>query len=206
MAVLHMQLRNVHGRRYEIHSISHHSFHIKLMVLPTSTIKPTTIAVSSVPFATPSPNPVASRVSNDMSSHKCSGCGNSIDECHEVKYRYYCLHAVIDYFDEVGMNFVTQHGIYAAFMRAYTSARKKDMLESFSYYERNVDCEIPECMERASLEDAQQIHKSNQLFQFLMSRRVHDVESFFEDLKAGRVTTPFYPEFETESEEKEEKE
>ena len=104
------------------------------------------------------------------------------------------------------MNFVTQHGVYIAFMRAYTSARKKDVLESFSFYELNIDCEIPVCMERASLEDAQQIHKSNRLFQFLMSRRVHDVEAYFEDLKAGRVTAAFYPEFETKSEANGEKE
>ena len=128
---------------------------------------------------------------NDKPNHICTDCGCGADDCHEVKYRNYCLHSVLDYFDEVGMGYVTQHGIYSAFLRAYTVALKKDMLESTKYYELNVDCELPDCMERGSLEDAQQIHRCNRLWQSLMTKRVHDVGSYIEDLKAGRITAPF---------------
>lgn len=126
-------------------------------------------------------------VTETPSNQICDGCGHEHDKCHEIKYRNFCLHSVLDYFEEVGMNYITQHGTYLAFLRAYTVALKKDMLESTKYYEINIDCELPVCMERGSLEDAQQIHRCNRIFQALMAQRVRDVSSYVEDFKAGRV-------------------
>ena len=146
-------------------------------------------------FITPSKSSCSFVTPNDKENHTCSGCGHGINECHEAKYRNYCLHSVLDYFEEVGMSYVTQHGIYAAVLRSYTVASKKDMLESTNYYEINVDCELPDCMEHGTLADAQMIHKSNHLFQTLMATRVRDVVAFVGDVKAGRVATPSYPKF-----------
>ena len=146
-------------------------------------------------FVTPSKTSCSFVTPNDKPTHTCSGCGHGIDDCHEAKYRYYCLHSVLDYFEEVGMSYVTQHGIYAAVLRSYTVALKKDMLETTKYYEINIDCELPDCMEKGTLADAQMIHRSNHLFQTLMATRVRDVVAFVEDVKAGRVETPSYPKF-----------
>ena len=158
----------------------------------------------SFPFATPSPrvtNSNASQNNKNLMNNTCSGCGRTVDECHETKYRYVCLHAVLDYFDEVGFRNVTQHGIYNSYARAYTFALKKDMLENTSFYERALDLEIPDCMENASLQDAQQINQSNCLFQFLMSKRVYDVEVYFERLKSGEIDAAFYSDVKNDNEE-----
>ena len=157
-----------------------------------------------LPFTTPSPcatTSISIRKNITLMSHPCSGCGRTVDECHELKYRNMCLHAVLDYFDEVGFQNVTQLGIYNSYARTYTFALKKDMLEHTTFYERTLDIEIPDCMENGSLEEAQQINRSNRLFQFLMSKRVYDVEVYFDQLKSGNIDAAFFSNVENDNKE-----
>ena len=115
-----------------------------------SSFEPVSVQV----FATPSPNVACKAViannptpatvhtvststssisTPDLNAVTCKGCGNTQYFCHEVKHRKFCLHAVIDYFELVGMNFATQHGICNVFTVAYTSAVKKDMLKRHDF-------------------------------------------------------------------------
>ena len=92
----------------------------------------------------------------------CRGCGNFHSFCHEVKYRNFCLYAVLDYFELVGMDFATQHGIQNAFTVAYTAAVKKDMLEKHDFYERSRDLELADCIKQGALQDAFYLRNSHQ--------------------------------------------
>ena len=71
---------------------------------------------SSVNVTTPSTvSSIATTSITNDTNFICRGCGNTASLCHEVKYRNFCLHAVMDYFELVGMDFSTQHGITNAF-------------------------------------------------------------------------------------------
>ena len=132
----------------------------------------------------------------DLNSVICRGCGNIRFSCHEVKYRNFCLHAVLDYFELVGMDFATQHGIQNAFTVAYTSAVKKDMLETHNYYERNRKIELPDCIESGALQDAFYLRNSRRLLQFLMDKRVYDIPSHVQALSDGTAEKRFFPHYE----------
>ena len=126
----------------------------------------------------------------------CRGCGNTRFLCHEVKYRNFCLHAVMDYFELVGMDFSTQHGIQNAFTVAYSSAVKKDMLEQHQFYERNREVELPDCIEQGALQDALYLRSSRRLLQFLLDKRVYDVSSHLNDLSNGTAEQRRFPNYE----------
>ena len=50
-------------------------------------------------------------IGTDPNFMTCCRCDNTRLLCHEVKYCNFCLHAEMDYFELVGMDFSTQHGI-----------------------------------------------------------------------------------------------
>ena len=80
----------------------------KVEVLSTNAkVEVSSLSCCTVPFTTSSPNPTTSKISTALLYHTCAGCGHTLDGCHKIKYRNYCLHVVLNYFDKVGMNHVT---------------------------------------------------------------------------------------------------
>ena len=147
-------------------------------------------------FATPSPclacvsRTTTSDNNTDINTHICRGCGNGINDCHEMKYRVYCLHGVMDYFDDVGFHYSDDLGVYTAYIKAYTAAVKNDMLKSFSLYERTREVELPLCMLKGSLRDAQYIRYCNLLYQYLLATRVYDVPRHVEENNVEELAFP----------------
>ena len=148
-------------------------------------------------ITTPSISSVASPPSVD-SNFTCRGCGHNRTHCHEAKYRNFCLHAVLDYFELVGMDFSTQHGITNAFTMAYTSAVKRDMLERHQFYERSKELSLPDCIEQGALQDALYLRSSRRLLQFLLSKRVYDIPNHLQDVNDGTTEHRFFPDNEQE--------
>ena len=154
---------------------------------------------SALNVTTPSTiSSIATSVTED-SNFICRGCGNNRSMCHEVKYRNFCLHAVLDYFELVGMDFSTQHGIKDAFTVAYTSAVKKDLLERHQFYERNREVELPDCIEEGALQDAFYLRSSRRLLQFLLAKRVYDIPSQIQNMTDSSVESRFFPDYENQS-------
>ena len=152
---------------------------------------------SSVNVTTPSTvSSIATTSITNDTNFICRGCGNTASLCHEVKYRNFCLHAVMDYFELVGMDFSTQHGITDAFTVAYTSAVKKDLLDRHQFYERNREVELPDCIERGALQDALYLRSSRRLLQFLLNKRVYDIPSHLQDMTDGSVEHRVFPDYE----------
>ena len=106
-------------------------------------------------FASPSASTSASSSSTTNKGHStklarclgvCSGCHMQWHLCLEAKHRDHCLHAVVDYFDVVGYDAITPHGICIAFYKKYLSRVKDDLLTTTGYHELKDDIPIPECM------------------------------------------------------------
>ena len=129
----------------------------------------------------------------DLNAVTCKGCGNTRYFCHEVKYTNFGLHAVIDYFELVGMDFATQHGIHNAFTVAYTSFVKKDMLERHDFYKRSKEIEMTDCIEQGALQEAYHLRNSHCLLQFLTHRRVYDIPQHLQDVADGRAEKSRFP-------------
>ena len=138
-------------------------------------------AFHTSPSLANAPRTTTSDCNTDINTHICTGCGYGLKDCHEKKYRVYCLHGVMDYFDDVGFHYSDDLGVYTAYSKAYSAAVKKDTLESFTLYERTREVEIPLCMMKGSLRDAQYIRYCNLLYQYLLETRVYDVQRHAEE-------------------------
>ena len=57
----------------------------------------------------------------------CNGCFQQFHLCHEAQWRDTCMHAVIDYFDTVGYDMITLHGIRQAYYNHYVVMAKTDL-------------------------------------------------------------------------------
>ena len=71
--------------------------------------------------------------------------------CQEAKWRNTCLHAVINYFNQVGYDVITPHGICKAFYDHYIVLANTKMLKGMGYYELDNDLPIQICMLQGSL-------------------------------------------------------
>ena len=71
-----------------------------------------------------------------------------------------------------------------------TAAVKNDMLKSFSLYERTREVELPLCMLKGSLRDAQYIRYCNILYQYLLATRVYDVLRHVEENNVEEFAFP----------------
>ena len=138
---------------------------------------PTSVSFTDKTFATPSPAP------SNQQDARCDKCGFYGKDCHETKYRLFCLHGVMDYFDDVGFDFSDDLGVYTAYSKAYSAAIKKDTLDLVTFYERQREVDIPLCMLKGSLRDAQNIRYCNRLYQYLLATRVYNVSRHVEDHK-----------------------
>ena len=108
----------------------------------------------------------------------CSGCSLQFHQCHKAKWRETCLHAVVDYFDCVGYDMITKHGICEAYYDRYIGLVKTELLAGHGYYKLDDDVLISSCMLQGSLQEALQIEDYNTTFQFLEQRRMHGVKGY----------------------------
>ena len=135
-------------------------------------------------------------IGTDPNFMTCHGCGNTHFLCYEVKYCNYCLHAEIDYFELVGIDFATQHVIESVFSVTYSSVVKKDMMEQNRFYERNRELELPDCIEKVALQDDLYLHSSRRLLQFLLAKRVHDISGHLNNVSNGVAEHRHFPDYE----------
>ena len=117
---------------------------------------------------------------NMLARHRgvCNGCMLQFHVCHEAKWCDTCLHAVIDYFDQVGYDVITPHGICEAFYERYIALAKTEMLKGAQYYELDDDVPIPNCMVQGSLREALDMVEYNTTIRYLETRRIHDVKGY----------------------------
>ena len=109
----------------------------------------------------------------------CNGCMMQFHLCHEAKWRDTCMHAVIDYFDRVGYDVITKHGIREAYYARYVALAKTELLAaSDGLYELDDDIPIPECMRKGSLHDSLQMEEYNTAFRYLERNRMHGVKGY----------------------------
>ena len=98
--------------------------------------------------------------------------------CLETKHHNHCLHAVIDYFDKVGYNVITKHGIYQVYYDKYLSRIKDDILTDTGLYELKIDIPIPECMLEGSFTYVLNKINYNSAFCFLETKRMGSVRGY----------------------------
>ena len=108
-------------------------------------------------------------------------CFGIFPKCCEVLFCSVCLHAVMDYFDKVGVHNATDLGVCKAFQVAFIAQVKHPLLEKFAKYETNNMINIPKCMIHGSLRDALYMDRGSKVFRFLSEQRVYDVQEYVDN-------------------------
>ena len=111
----------------------------------------------------------------------CNGCCCQFHLCHEAKWRDTCLHAVVDYFDTVGYDCITKHGIREAYYERYLVMAKTDLLGHHGLYELDDDLPLPACMLRGSFQEALKMEDYNNTFRYLERYRMHGVKGYIKN-------------------------
>ena len=109
-----------------------------------------------------------------VSDHVCRGCNQTASHCPNKVYHDICLHAVLDYYDKVGI-FFTDEGIKEAYCNAYRVSARRDLCQKTTYYELSHNLHLPRCMEVGSLRQGIGMLKGHRLYTMLMKQRVHNV-------------------------------
>ena len=87
------------------------------------------------------------------------------------------MHAVVDYFDRVGYDVITKHGIREAYYERYVVLAKTELLEHLGgLYKLDDDLPIPQCMREGSFHDSLQMEEYNTAFCYLERNRMHGVK------------------------------
>ena len=94
----------------------------------------------------------------------------------------------MDHFEDDGIRFTDELGAYTCFIRAYTCCVKKDMLDKHNFYDRHREIEVPDCMVKGSLAQAQALCTTNHLRRSLLGERVFDVKTHVAQLENGEIT------------------
>ena len=111
----------------------------------------------------------------DMNS-TCAGCGSPFHSCMECKWRKICMHKVLDYFEKVGLDQVTTAGVKKAYYGTFLIMLKASILDEVDLYECEGNIMIPDCMKSGSLRDCLEMMKFGEVYDFMMGRRVNDVQ------------------------------
>ena len=109
-----------------------------------------------------------------VSDHVCRGCNQTASHCPNKIYHDICLHAVLDYYEKVGI-FFTDEGIKEVYCNAYRVAARRDLCQQTKYYELSHNLQLPRCMEVGSLRQGIGMLKGHCLYTMLMKQRVHNV-------------------------------
>ena len=108
----------------------------------------------------------------------CPGCMLQYHLCHEARWRDTCLHAVVDYFDRVGYDVITKHGIREAYYERYIVMLKTELLGGHGLYELDDDLPLPSCMLQGSFQEALRMEDYNDTFRYLERHRMHGVKGY----------------------------
>ena len=90
-----------------------------------------------------------------------------------------CLHAVLDYYLEAGVHFLTKI-VRQVYHQVYLTAIRRDMFEVTKLYELSRNLKIPKCMQSGSLKQSLEMVCGHRLYTYLMSQRVFDVQKQLE--------------------------
>ena len=94
----------------------------------------------------------------------------------------------MDHFEDDNIRFTDELEVYTAFIHAYTFCVKKEILDQHNFYERRREIEIPDCMVKGSLADAQVIRTTDCLRRTLLGQRVFDVKNHLTQVENGTIT------------------
>ena len=94
----------------------------------------------------------------------------------------------MDYFEDDGIRFADELGVYTCFVCAYTLCVKQDMLDEHGFYERQREIPIPSCMVKGSLAQAQSLRSTDHLRRSLLGERVFDVRTHVAQLDSGAIS------------------
>ena len=119
-------------------------------------------------------------------SRPCKGCSNPYLRYMERRWCDICLHAVIDYFEEVDYDSVCEAGVREAYYNMFKVKIKGEIMEqSGGFYKIKDNVLIPECMVQGSLKDAiGMMGQDNETYHYLMTKRVCDVQRHLYRLKS----------------------
>ena len=156
----------------------------------TSVMTRYSVVSSSSSAKTASSSKTTSSETDVDMSKPCKGCHNPFFRCMERRWHDICLHAVIDYFEEVDFDSVCEAGVREAYYSTFKVKIKSEIMEqSGGFYEIEDNVVIPECMVQGSLKDAiGMMGQDNETYHYLMTKRVHDVQRHLYRLK--RVWPP----------------
>ena len=129
-------------------------------------------------------NPISSPTFSSSYSQKDTtqiyqGCGYTFDNCSDKIYRDVCLHAVLDYYLEAGVHFLTKT-VRQVCHQAYLTAIRRDMFEATKLYELSRNLTIPKCMQNGSLKQSLEMVCGHRRYTYLMTQRVIDVQKQLE--------------------------
>ena len=146
-------------------------------------------AASAKTCSTATTSDTSSTSGVDM-SRECKGCNNQYFRCMDRRWRDICLHAVVDYFEEVDFDSVCEAGVREAYYNTFKVKIKSEIMEqSGGLYKIEDNVLIPECMVEGSLKDAiEMMGQDNDTYHYLMSKRVCDMQRHLYRLK--RVWPP----------------
>ena len=89
------------------------------------------------------------------------------------------MHAMVDYFDKVGYDVITKHGIHEAYYERYVALAKTELLVlSGGLYELDDDLPIPQCMREGLFRDALKMEEYNAPFCYLERNGMHGVKGY----------------------------
>ena len=84
----------------------------------------------------------------------CKGCNNPFHRCMERRWHKIYLHSVIDYFEEVGYNCITEASVKEKYCNTFeVKIKSKIMEQSSGFYEIEENVLIPEFMTKGFLKE-----------------------------------------------------
>ena len=140
----------------------------------------------------PSIDRLTSRIQSptvDM-SQGCRACHRPFHRCFEYLFRDSCLHSVLDYFEDVGYDMVTASGIRKKYYSTFLLLMKQDVVSDTFFWELDEHIQVPECMRTGSLNQAVELMTFNEHFDYLMSKRVFNVENHIKTHINGEWALP----------------
>ena len=105
----------------------------------------------------------------------CSHCGGDKFSCNDVQYGPHCIHSVMDYYEEVGINNFTEEGIEENYKRTFVVLKRHEIFKKTRKYEmRKQPLSLPKCMVNGSLHFSKRLLKMRKSFVHLISMRRYD--------------------------------
>lgn len=105
--------------------------------------------------------------------NKCNNAGNASGQCHNRLYSSFCIHNVLDYYENDKRNDITNDDINSCFHSAYLLNLRSDILRKTKWYDQYT-YQIPDCMMPA-LKYATDLINWKKCVSYIDGRRVYNV-------------------------------